>query len=174
MSGLSRRTIYCGQKIDLALQQVRLADGSIGEREVGLHRGAVALLVELDANRICLIKNERYSVGETLIEVPAGTRDPDETAEETAIRELREETGYTGGTLERMAEWWVSPGVFNERMILFRVKGASPGPKQLEADESLENLIVTWDEAMSMVSDGRIHDAKTMLALMLGNQQRIA
>jgi len=168
----SRRIIYKGLKIDLALQDLPLSDGTHATREIVLHPGAVALLVELPDDRLCLIKNQRYSVDETLIEVPAGTMDPRETPEQTAVRELREETGYTGGTFERLAEWWVSPGVYNERMILFRVQGAQPGIQELQPDEDLENLIVTWDEALAMLADGRIHDAKTMIALMLGNQRR--
>ena len=167
-----QRIIYKGLKIDLALQKVQLSNGSYANREVVLHPGAVALLVELPEDRICLIKNRRYSVRETLIEVPAGTMDPTESPEETAVRELREETGYTGGTIERLGEGWVSPGVFNERMILFRVRGAQPGTQELQPDEELENLIVTWAEALAMVTDGRIHDAKTMIALLIGSQRR--
>ena len=129
-----RRTIYRGRKIDLALQDVRLADGTMAPREVVVHPGAVALLVEVDAEHLCLIKNTRYAVGQTLIEVPAGTLDPGETPEQTAIRELREETGYVGGTCEQIAAWWVSPGVFNERMFLFRFRGVSPGPTEHQAD----------------------------------------
>ena len=57
-------------------------------------------------------------------------------------------------------------------MILFRVRGAQPGTQELQPDEELENLIVTWAEALAMVTDGRIHDAKTMIALLIGSQRR--
>jgi ADP-ribose pyrophosphatase len=168
----TRRTIYQGLKIDLALQDVRLADGTVAAREVVVHPGAVALLVEIDEQHVCLIKNERYAVGQSLIEVPAGACEPGETPEQTAVRELREETGYVGGSFERISEWWVSPGVFNERMILFRFHGVTPGPTDHQADEMLENLVVSWDEALAMVADGRIHDAKTIVALLLGEKLR--
>jgi ADP-ribose pyrophosphatase len=172
MTSPPRRTIYRGRKIDLALQEVQLADGGVATREVVIHPGAVALLVEVDDQHLCLIKNQRYAVGQTLIEVPAGTLDPGETPEQTAIRELREETGYVGGTCERLAAWWVSPGVFNERMYLFRFRGVRTGPTDRQADENLENLIVTWDEALAMAADGRIEDAKTIVALLLGDRLR--
>ncbi len=56
-----RRVIYRGRKIDLALQPVRLSDGSVADREVVVHRGAVALVPMVDRDHVCLIKNDRYA-----------------------------------------------------------------------------------------------------------------
>ncbi len=167
-----RRVIYRGRKIDLALQEVVCVDGSTVEREVVVHRGAVALLPEVDADHLCLLRNRRYAVGATLIEVPAGTIDAGETPEQTAVRELREETGYNAGTIVRLGEWYVSPGVFTERMYLFSCRELVVGASSLEQDEALEPFVVSWDEALTMVHDGRIQDAKTMLSLILGDRAR--
>src|SRR4051794_30103806 len=93
----ARRVIYRGRKIDLALQPVRLSDGTHKDREVVVHRGAVALVPMVDADHVCLLKNFRYAADAPLIEVPAGTIDPGETADSTAPRELAEETGYHAG-----------------------------------------------------------------------------
>ncbi|QEH33782.1 ADP-ribose pyrophosphatase [Aquisphaera giovannonii] len=164
----SRRIIYEGRKIDLALQQVTLADGSVAEREVVLHRGAVALLPMVDDGHVCLIRNTRYAVGKTLIEVPAGTIDEGETPEETAARELVEETGYQARRITRLRDWYVSPGVMSERMYLFLCEDLVPGPSDHQPDENLESLIVSCEDALAMVRDGRIEDAKTMLAILLG------
>ena len=172
MDDAERRTIYRGRKIDLALQSVRLADGSEATREVVVHRGAVALLPMLDGDRLCLVKNERYAAGKTLLEVPAGTLDEGEEPDTTAFRELREETGYVAGRIERVAEWWVSPGVFTERMYLYVCRALTPGPTEHQPDEHLEPVIVTWDEALAMVQDGRIDDAKSMLAILIGRKFR--
>ena len=167
-----RRVIYRGRKLDLTLQTVTLSDGTEAEREVVVHRGAVALLPMLDGDRLCLVKNDRYSVGKTLLEVPAGTIDEGESPDSTAPRELREETGYLAGSIEKVAEWWVSPGVMSERMYLYVCRDLKPGPTDLQADEILESVIVTWDEALAMVADGRIDDAQSMLAIMLGQMFR--
>lgn len=167
-----RKVIYKGKKIDLALQPVRLADGSYQDREVVVHRGAVALLPMVDADHVCLIKNFRYSVGETLIEVPAGTIDPGETAGSTAARELTEETGYRAGKIAKIAEWWVSPGVFTEMMTLYLCEDLSAGPSDHQPDEHMENWIVPWNDAVAMVMDGRILDAKTMLAILYHDRLR--
>src|SRR5262245_25792462 len=162
-----RRLIYRGRKIDLALHSVRLADGSRSEREVVVHRGAVALVPMVDRDRVCLVRNHRYAVGKALLEVPAGTIDKGESPDETAVRELGEETGYHGGRIKRVAEWFVSPGVLTERMFLYLCEDLVPGPNRLEPDEQLAPVVVAWDEAVAMVFDGRIEDAKTIVSLLL-------
>ena len=81
----------------MALQSVSLADGSTALREVVLHRGAVAMVPMVDADHVCLVRNERYTVRHALLEVPAGTIDPGEPPDATAARELTEETGYRAG-----------------------------------------------------------------------------
>ncbi len=166
------RLIYRGKKIDLALRSIRLSDGSVSEREVVLHRGAVALLPMLDDDRVCLLKNFRHTVGKVLLEVPAGTIDPGEGPDSTAARELQEETGYVAGSIERVADWYVSPGVMNERMYLYVCRDLRPGPTAHQADESLEPIVVSWEEALAMVRDGRIEDGKTIIALLLGSSYR--
>ena len=167
-----RRVIYRGKKIDLALQPIRLADGTIKDREVVIHRGAVAMVAMVDGHYVCLQKNYRYSANKTLIEVPAGTIDPGETPESTAPRELAEETGYRAGRVTKVAEWWVSPGVFTERMHLYLCEDLTAGPAEHQLDEKLENLVVSWDEAVAMAYDGRIEDAKSIVAILLCDRLR--
>jgi ADP-ribose pyrophosphatase len=162
-----RRIVYRGRKIDLALQSVSLADGTTALREVVLHRGAVAMVPMVDADHVCLIRNVRYTVGRALLEVPAGTIDPGEPPDSTAARELTEETGFRAGRIARIGEWFVSPGVMNERMYLYLCEDLTPGPTAHQPDENLESEVVAWDEAVRMVRDGRIEDSKTMLAILL-------
>jgi ADP-ribose pyrophosphatase len=166
------RVIFRGLKIDLALQSVTLRDGTVAEREVVLHRGAVALVPMVDEGHVCLVRNRRYAVDRTLLEVPAGTIDPGESPDRTAERELLEETGYQAGRIRRIREWYVSPGVMNERMYLYLCEDLRPGPVRPELDEQLETVIVPWDEALAMAQDGRIEDAKTLLALMICDRLR--
>jgi len=80
----ARRIVFRGLKIDLALQSVVLAGGTSADREVVVHRGAVALVPMVDENHVCLVRNDRHAVGETLLEVPAGTIDEGETPDQTA------------------------------------------------------------------------------------------
>jgi ADP-ribose pyrophosphatase len=171
-STLTRRTIYRGLKIDLALQPVRLADGTLADREVVVHRGAVALVPMVDGDRVCLVKNERHAIGETLLEVPAGTIDEGESPDQTALRELTEETGFRAGRIQFLREWFVSPGVMTERMFLFLCEDLKPGPTDHQLDERLEIVILPWQEVVAMARDGRIRDAKSILALLICDEIR--
>jgi ADP-ribose pyrophosphatase len=167
-----RRVIFRGRKIELALQSVPLADGTLAEREVVSHRGAVALVPMVDDQHVCLIEIHRYAIGTTLLEVPAGTIDEGESPEQTAERELREETGYRASRIRRLRDWYVSPGFLNERMYLFVCEQLETGQAKLEPDEKLKPVVVAWQEALAMVDDGRIVDAKTMLALTICDRLR--
>ncbi len=103
----ARRIVFRGLKIDLALQSVVLADGTSADREVVVHRGAVALVPMVDKNHVCLVRHDRHAVGVKLLEVPAGTIDLGETPDQTAERELAEETGYRAGRITRIRDWFV-------------------------------------------------------------------
>jgi ADP-ribose pyrophosphatase len=167
-----RKIIYHGTKIDLALQSVRLSDGSVKEREVVLHPGSVALVPMVDHDHVCLLKNFRHSANTTLIEIPAGTVDPGESPDVTAPRELAEETGYRAGKITRLTDWWVSPGVCTERMVLYLCEELTLGATDHQPDEQIEPWIVPWEEAIAMVLDGRIIDAKTIAGLLLCDRLR--
>ena len=108
----------------------------------------------------------RVAVGETLIELPAGTLDPGEDPAEAARRELIEETGYRAETIERLCEFFMSPGILNERMVVFVATGLQPGETALEAGEQIEPLLVTLPEALELVRNGEIRDAKSIAALL--------
>ena len=148
------------------------SDGKIHSRETVQHPGAVAILPILDDGRICLIRNFRVAVAKSLIELPAGTLEPGEDPALTASRELVEETGYRAAKVEKLREFFVSPGILNERMYLYLASGLEPGPTALEPGENIETLLVSFDDAMRMVFDGTIEDAKTLVGLLLYDRLR--
>ncbi|MCA9246011.1 MAG: NUDIX hydrolase [Planctomycetales bacterium] len=144
-----------------------LDNGSLAERQWVEHPGAVVILPLLVGNSVCLIENFRIAVNQTLIELPAGTLEPNEPPAATAERELLEETGYRAGRIEKIHEFFMSPGILNERMHLYVATELTPGAAQREPGEQIQNLVVAWDEAMAMAMSGQIQDAKTLAALML-------
>ncbi|NOZ40123.1 MAG: NUDIX hydrolase [Planctomycetes bacterium] len=136
------------------------------------HRGAVAIIPLLDDDRVCLIRNRRIAIGKTLVELPAGTLEPDEPPRHTAERELQEETGYRAARWHELNGFFMSPGILNERMHLFVARDLTPGPPAREADEAIDNLVVSWDEAIAMVLRGEIEDAKSLAGLLLWDKLR--
>ncbi len=137
------------------------------------HPGAVAILPLLDDDRLCLIRNKRIAIGKTLVELPAGTLEPDEPPRRTAERELQEETGYCATHWQELNGFFMSPGILNERMHLFVAQDLTPGPPAREADESIDNLIVCWEEAVAMVLRGEIEDAKSVAGILLWDKLRL-
>lgn len=116
--------------------------------------------------RVLLIRNHRVAVGQTLIELPAGTLEPPEPPLAAARRELAEETGYTADRLLELPAFYMSPGILNERMHCFVAEGLSPGEARREPGEEIENLPTPLDRAIAMVRRGDIQDAKTIVALL--------
>jgi ADP-ribose pyrophosphatase len=118
------------------------------------------------------VPDHRPTVNETLIELPAGTLEPHEDPAVTAARELSEETGYRAGRLELVSEFYLSPGILDEKMRLYVASQLQPGTPHREAAEQIENLIVPISDALAMIADGRLRDAKTILGLWWLQQRR--
>lgn len=169
-----RRVVFQGKKINLAVETSTLADGSELEREVVLHPGAVVMLPLTDDAHVCLVRNYRFSVAETLLELPAGTLEPPEPPEVAAARELAEETGYTARTWRKLAEFYPSPGIMTERMYLFVARDLTPGPQRLQAGEEMAVQVVAWEDAVAWALDGTIRDAKTLVGILLWDRLRKA
>lgn len=148
------------------------SDGSMRSREVAVHPGSVVIVPLVGPDHVCLIDVVRVAVGETLVELPAGTLDRVEPLEEAARRELAEETGYRAGRMVPAGSFWMSPGILRERMHLFVAEDLTAGPQALEPGERITPRVVPWSEAVAMCLDGRIHDAKTIAAILLVNARR--
>ena len=166
------KTLLETRRFRVVEQTVTRPDGRTASCQFVENPGAVAILPLVDDRHICLIRNRRLTVRQTLVEVPAGTCEPNETPLETARRELAEETGYRAACWEPLAEFFPSPGVLSERMHLFVASQLTPGEPQREANEEIENLVLSWDEALAMVDRGEIQDGKTIVALLAFDRRR--
>lgn len=141
-------------------------------REFIVHPGAVTIVPVLDDGRVCLIRNHRVAVGRQLMELPAGTLEQGEDPLAAAHRELAEETGYRAGRIQKLHEFYMSPGIMDERMYLFVATELIEGATCLEVGEEIEVCPTRWDDAMAMAMDGRIEDAKTLVGLLIWDRLR--
>jgi ADP-ribose pyrophosphatase len=160
--------------VSLDVDEVSEPGGVEGTREVVRQPGSVAALPVLADGRIVLVRQYRYAVDAFVWELPAGRRDPGETPEAGARRELEEEIGFRAGALEPMSTFWTTPGFCDEVMHLFRATRLETVPARPEADERIEQATFTIDEALAMVRRGEIREGKTLVALLLEQGRRHA
>ena len=163
---MRRRSIFKGRKIELVLDDVTLPNGAAVERELVLHPGAVVIVPVVCPGVILLLRQYRHVVGGYLYELPAGTLEADEPPETCAARELAEETGRRAGSLRELTAFWSSPGILREKMHLFLAEDLEEVGQSLEADEMIEVQELALADAVEMVHDGRIIDAKTIVGVL--------
>ncbi|MGP1310114.1 MAG: NUDIX hydrolase [Phycisphaerales bacterium] len=171
-SVVSTRTLARGAKFDFVEAAVRRDGPRAGEhtRQFVRHPGAVVIVPVLDDGRLVLIRSYRAAVNETIFEFPAGTLEPGEPPATTAGRELIEETGYEARTIVPLGEFLTSPGLSDERMHAFAATGLTHVGQDLEDNEDIEVVPTPADEVFAMLRDGRLVDAKSMLALLLAQR----
>jgi ADP-ribose pyrophosphatase len=164
--------LYSGRVVMLDVDRVRLPDGRESVREVVRHAGAVVVLPLFDDGRIVLVRQFRYPIEGVLLELPAGTLEPGEEPRACAERELVEETGWRAGRLRELGSFYSTPGFTNEVLHSFIATGMRPsdGGVAPEADEFIEVVVVSAEEALSMAWRGDIRDAKTLATLFLAQR----
>lgn len=140
-------------------------DGGRVARDVVVHPGAVVILPVLDDERIVMIRNYRYVVEQELWELPAGTREPEESPIETARRELQEEAGYRAGEMVPLTEFYTSPGFVTERMYAFVATGLTPVGQNLQGSEQITVEVLALTEARRKLVEGEFLDGKTVAVL---------
>ena len=169
---ISRRPVHRGRVVDLGIDTVRFPDGSTGELEMIHHSGAAAVLPILsdpagDDPQIVLVRQYRYAAGGWLYEVPAGRPSrPGEPWDECARRELLEEAGLIAGELRYLTAIWTTPGFTDEKIHLFAALNLTEGETSYDEDEFIERKAMPVSQALRMIQDGEITDAKTMCTLL--------
>lgn len=149
-------------------------DGTRHERQVVGHPGAVSVVAITADRKVVMIRQFRAALNAELLEIPAGKRDlAGEDPADTARRELLEEVGLRAGTLDKLAEFNNSPGFSNEHSIVYLAGDLSAGETERQGVEELHMQIVEvpLDEVPSMVAEGVICDAKSIIGLLLARDR---
>lgn len=162
---LTSTEIYKGKQVELIVDTIK-EHGQIHAREVVLHPGS-AVILALDQNlSVFFVRQYRHATRKYLLELPAGSLEPGERPEDTAVRELQEEVGLRAQNLEKLCEFFVSPGFLQEKMWLFLATGLTEVQQRPEDDEFLEIIRLPLAEALERITAGEIQDAKTIIGLM--------
>lgn len=154
-------------KFEVVRRQITGAGGRSHARDVVVHPGAAVILPLLDADRIVMVRNYRYTLDQRLLELPAGTLDKaGEPPIACAARELEEETGYVAARLEPLGRMATSPGIMTEIIHAFVATDLTKTVARPEATEDLLVEIVSMRQAQEWILSGEIIDAKTIVTLL--------
>jgi ADP-ribose pyrophosphatase len=166
--------------LEFRIDTIETPDGKRSTRDIAAHPGAVAVVAIDPADRVLMVRQWRHATGGPLLEIPAGTLDrhPDGSLEDHAVaaaRELEEETGARAGAWRHLGSFYTAPGFTSELMHLYvatELTTAHADGLQPDEDERLELTPVPFADALEMAMRGEIHDAKSMVGLLMAARLR--
>ena len=167
---ISSKKIFQGKIITFRQDLVLLENGKEAFRDVVLHPGAVAVVAMTNDDKILLVRQYRHPISEALLEIPAGKLDKGEHPDDCARRELEEETGYVAGKLQLLTSIYTTPGFCNEIIHIYLATQLTKTVQHLDEDEFLNIEQYEQEEVHQMITDGRIHDAKSIVALLMAKK----
>jgi ADP-ribose pyrophosphatase len=163
---LNSQKVFEGRVFNVTVDTV--SEGELTyQREVVHHNGSAVIVPIFDDGTVALVKQYRHPAVRYVLEAPAGTLAKGERPEIGAARELKEELGLVAARLEKLSEFFVSPGFCEEKMWVYLATELSQGEQALEADEILEVVRLPIADALEMITSGEIEDAKTIIGLIL-------
>lgn len=162
---ISSEEIFKGKILDVYLDKVKLPNGNESTREVVRHCKASAVLAFDIKGDVIIEEQFRYPYDDTIIEIPAGKCDKGEKPIDAAIRELKEETGYSAKYIELLGTFYPSVAYTDEIIYLYLATGLTKGEQHLDKDETLEYKKVSFKKLLNMIDQGKIQDGKTLAAV---------
>lgn len=163
---ITSKQVFEGRLLHVYKDEVRLPDGSVSTREYIKHPGAAAVVPVYENGDIMLIRQFRYPLRETFLEVPAGKIDAGEAPDVTARRELKEEAGLEINHLHYLAPFHPSIGYTDEIIHLYCAWDIKDTGQEVDEDEFLLKERMPFRDAVAMVCEGAITDGKSMVALL--------
>ncbi len=167
---IASQRVFTGRLLTVRVDDVALGSGRQATREIVEHPGAVAIVAlqgEGDEQRVALVRQFRKAVEQFLLEIPAGTLEPEEAPLACAQRELLEETGLTARRWVHLQTFYTAPGFCTEKMWLYLAQDVHPAHEShTDDDEQIEVCFYTRAQVREMVRSGQFHDAKTLVGLL--------
>ncbi len=162
-------TVFEGRVFSVKRDVAELSNGALASREVVVHNGGVCIAAIDEDKNVWLVKQFRYPFMKVLTELPAGKLEKGEDPDHAAARELKEETGFSAKSIVRVSQSYPSPGYCGEILYLYIATGLTAGEQHLDADEFLNCFKLPLIDAVKMVLNKEICDAKTQTLLLMAN-----
>ncbi len=163
---ISTETIYEGRVFDVRIDAIREGENEYS-REIIAHHGSAVIVPVFADNTVALVRQYRHAAKKHLLEIPAGTLEENESPEKGARREVEEEIGVAAGKIEKLTEFFVSPGFLTEKMHVFLATDLIETEQNLDEDEFLSIEKLTFPQIFELIKNGGIEDAKTMVGVIL-------
>jgi len=164
-TAIERRQVFSGRIFGVRVDQVRTAQGAPAYREVVTHPGSVAVVATPVPDQVYLVEQYRYAAGRGLWELPAGRLEAGEDPQETAVRELDEEVNALAENWAPLITVYSSPGFTDEVISIFHASSLQSGSGKGGDESQLRAVLWPLDEALAMIYQGEIVDAKTVAGL---------
>jgi 8-oxo-dGTP pyrophosphatase MutT (NUDIX family) len=162
---VASRAVYSGKVIGVRVDEITLPGGGTALREVVAHPGAIVVAAVDAENQVYLVRQYRHPIGRRLLELPAGTLEPDEEPLAAAKRELREEVGLEAREWTPLGLFYSSPGFANERLHAFLARELTTVPSDPDDDEDIS--VIRYPLARLLDETEELTDAKTLATLLL-------
>ncbi|MEI7810835.1 MAG: NUDIX hydrolase [Ignavibacteria bacterium] len=160
--------IFRGRVFDLQVDEIEYNSGNTSIREVAVHNGGAVVVPVTDDGKIIMVKQFRYPLQRTLLELPAGKLEPGEDPLVCASRELKEETGYFSNNIVKLGSICTTPGFCTEILHIYLAKNLVQGEHNREEGEyGMEVCEFTEDEINEMIFSGELTDSKTLSGLLM-------
>ena len=163
---LDSKIVYKGKIFNIRRDTVLAVNGKNAYRDILEHNGAAVLLPITKQGKIVLVRQWRQARKQFMLELPAGKVDPGETFEETATRELQEETGYTAENLRYLLTVSPSAGYSEEILKIYLCTELIPGEISLDETEDLDVIECNPKEILQIIVEGKIQDSKTIIGIL--------
>jgi ADP-ribose pyrophosphatase len=167
---LHSQRAYTGRAFSVNQDKLQTPDGREVLFDIIYHIGSVILIPIDSQGMVYFVRQYRHAAGLDMLELPAGTLEPDEAPAQAAARELREETGMAAETLKEIGSFYLAPGYSTEKMHVFLATGLHPSPLPPDEDEFLSLEKIPYPQALAQAKQSQMEDAKTLAALLLATE----
>ena len=158
--------VYNGKVFDVRVDEIREGDVEY-KREIVVHKGSAVIVPVFADETVALVRQYRHAAGKYLLEIPAGSLNEGEDPMEGAERELEEEIGVTAGKIEKLCEFYVSPGFLTEKMFVYLATDLTETGQNLEEDEIISIHRHSFPELFEMIRSGTVEDAKSIVGITM-------
>lgn len=164
---LSSQKVYQGKWLTVRVDEIIKPDGTQATHEV-LERNNGVLIIPKVNEKFLMVKMYRYPVNDYSLEFPMGFMEKEERPSDSAIRELREETGLLSHSIKELGLIWAWSGLMNQKIHIFYADKFTKEKQNLEKTEKDLTLhFLSYDEIFSAVKKSVIKNSATLSALAI-------